>query len=219
MTIIVSEEDDEADYSPFAFLQSSVKGDVLNVSHDYRYQKMGYYVSMHAEMCGSPVTPRCSDILDSHRNPLLMIRAARAGIPCLPYTLVSRYERNMCLPALCFAVNPYTCNSVTQVKSESKMLRTLKSLSMNNRYPVSVQPLVGDVIEAVQVFGETDVPEAKSIARKFYEEFRIPIGKLILQVVDGGEARLSHFEPALRSEVDWGYVHDQVRCLRSSSCV
>ncbi len=93
-----------------------------------------------------------------------MIRAARAGIPCLPYTLVSKYERNMGLPALCFAVNPYTCNSVTQVKSESKMLRTMKSLSMNNRYPVSIQPLMGDVIEAVQAFGETDVPEAKAIA-------------------------------------------------------
>lgn len=213
MTIIVSEDDDEADYSPFTFLQSPVKGDVLNVSHDYRYQKMGYYVSMHAEMCGSRVTPRCSDILDTHRNPLLMIRAARAGIPCLPYTLVSKYERNMGLPALCFAVNPYTCNSVTQVKSESKMLRTLKSLSMNNRYPVSVQPLVGEVIEAVQAFGETDVPEAKGIARKFYDEFRIPIGKLILQIVDG-EARLSHFEPALKKEVDWGLVRDRVHQLR-----
>ncbi len=213
MTIIVSEDDDEADYSPFAFLQSSVKGDVLNVSHDYRYQKMGYYVSMHAEMCGSHVTPRCSDILDTHRNPLLMLRAARAGIPCLPYTLVSKYERNMELPALCFAVNPYTCNSVTQVKSESKMLRTMKSLSMNNRYPVSVQPLMGDVIEAVQAFGETDVPEAKAIAQKFYDVFKVPIGKLVLQVVNG-EARLSHFEPALKGEVDWSLVHERVRAFR-----
>ena len=213
MTIIVSEDDDEADYSPFTFLRSSVKGDVLNVSHDYRYQKMGYYVSMHAEMCGNRVTPRCSDILDTHRNPLLMIRAARAGIPCLPYTLVAKYERNMRLPALCFAVNPYTCNSVTKVKSESKMFRTMKSLSMNNRYPVSVQPLVGDVVEAVETFGDTDVPEAKGIARKFFDEFKIPIGKLILQIV-GGKARLSHFEPVLRKEVDWGLVRERAHKLR-----
>jgi hypothetical protein len=171
-----------------------MKGDVLNVSHDYRYQKMGYYVSMHAELGGNHVTPGCSDILDTHRNPLLMMRALKAGIPCLPYTLISRYERNMALPALCFAVNPYTCNSVTAVKSESKMARTMKSLSVNNRYPVSVQPLIGDVREAIQVFGETDVPEARDIARKFYDEFHVPIGKLIVQIVDG-EARLSHFEP------------------------
>lgn len=210
MTIIVSEDDEEADYRPFSFLKSSVKDDVLNVSHDYRYQKMGYYVSMHAEMCGSRVTPRCSDILDTHRNPLLMIRAEKAGIPCLPYRLVSGYERNMNLPALCFAVNPYTCNSVTQVRSESKMHRTLKSLSINQRYPVSVQPLMGDVVEAVQAFGETDVPEAKYIARRFYEEFHIPIGKLVLQVVDG-EARLSHFEPVHKNEVDWSLVREKVR--------
>ena len=187
-------------------------GDVLNVSHDYRYQKMGYYVSMHAELGGNPVTPRCADILDTHRNPLLMMRAMKAGIPCLPCTLVSRYERNMALPALCFAVNPYTCNSVTQVRSESKMLRTVKSLSVNNRYPVSVQPLIGDVREAVQVFGETDLPEARGIARRFYEEFRVPIGKLVVQIIDG-EARLSHFEPAERREVDWGLVREKVRAI------
>jgi hypothetical protein len=187
-----------------------MKGDVLNVSHDYRYQKMGYYVSMHAELCGSKVTPGCADILDTHRNPLLINRARVAGIPCLPYTLLSKYEHNIRLPALCFAVNPYTCNSVTQVKSESKMFRTMKSLSMNKRYPVSVQPLVGDVKEAVQVFGETDVPEAKKIARQFFDTFHIPIGKMVIQVVDG-EARLSHFEPVQKKEVDWGLVKDKVR--------
>ena len=214
MTIVVSEDDDEADYSPFTFLKSSMKGDVLNVSHDYRYQKMGYYVSMHAELGGNHVTPGCSDILDTHRNPLLMMRALKAGIPCLPYTLISRYERNVALPALCFAVNPYTCNSVTAVKSESKMARTMKSLSVNNRYPVSVQPLIGDVREAVQVFGETDVPEARDIARKFYDEFHVPIGKLIVQIVDG-KARLSHFEPALKKEVDWSLVREKVRAIRA----
>jgi hypothetical protein len=143
-----------------------------------------------------------------------MIRASRAGIPCLPYTLVAGYERNMGYPALCFAVNPYNCNSVTQVKTESQMYRTIKSLSVNNRYPVSVQPLVGEVKEAVQVFGETDVPEARSIAKKFYDVFRIPIGKLIVQMVDG-EAKLCHFEPTTKKEVDWALVREKVRALKS----
>ena len=214
MTIVVSEDDEDADYSPFAFLQTGVKDDVLNVSHDYRYQKMGYYVSMHAELCGCRVFPSCSDILDTHRNPLLMIRAQRAGIPCLPYTLVSKYEHNMGTPALLFAVNPYTCNSVTQVNSESQMYKTIKSLSVNNRYPVSMQPLVGDVREAVQIFGETDVVEAKGIARRFYETFHIPIGKLIVQIVDG-EAKLCHFEPATRKEVNWGLVKEKVGAIKA----
>jgi hypothetical protein len=71
---------------------------------------------------------------------------------------------------------------------------------------------MGDVREAVQVFGETDVPEARSIARKFYDEFRVPIGKLIVQIVDG-EARLSHFEPVQKKEVDWQLVKDRVRAI------
>ncbi|MCD1295335.1 hypothetical protein CUJ83_10020 [Methanocella sp. CWC-04] len=210
----MNEDDDEADFGPFAFLNSSVKGEVLNVSHDYRYQKMGYYVSMHAELSGNKVTPSCADILDAHRNPLLMIRAEKAGIPCMPYTLLAKYEHNVNLPALCFAVNPYTCNSVTQVRSESKMHRTMKSLSMNNRYPVSVQPLVGEVKEAIQVFGETDVAEAKEIARKFYEAFHIPIGKLIIQIHDG-KAYLSHFEPCERKEVNWDLVKQKLHTIHN----
>ena len=216
MTIVVSEDDDDADYSPFAFLETTVKDDVLNVSHDYRYQKMGYYVSMHAELCGCRVTPSCTDILDTHRNPLLMIRARKAGIPCLPYKLISKYERDMGAPALMFAVNPYTCNSVTQVKSESQLYRTIKSLSVNNRYPVSVQPLVGEVREAVQVFGETDAPEAKGIARRFYETFHVPIGKLIIQIVDG-EAKLCHFEPVAKKEVDWALVKEKVGAVKGTA--
>jgi len=213
VTIVVSEDDEDADYSPFTFLETTVKNDILNISHDYRYQKMGYYVSMHAELCGCNVTPRCSDILDTHRNPLLMIRAEKAGIPCLPYTLVAGDGGRPNYPALCFAVNPYTCNSVTQVKTQSQMYRTMKSLSVNYRYPVSVQPLVGEVKEAVQVFGETDVPEARSIAKKFYETFRIPIGKLIVQMVDG-EAKLCHFEPTAKKEVDWALVREKVRAVK-----
>jgi len=129
----------------------------------------------------------------------------------LTYTLL-RLRANL-YPALCFAVNPYTCNSVTQVKSESQMYRTLKSLSVNSRYPVSVQPLMGEVRETVQVFGETDMPEAKAIAKKFYDVFKVPIGKLVVQMVDG-EAKLCHFEPAAKKEVDWSLVRDKVRAVR-----
>jgi hypothetical protein len=187
-----------------------MKGDVLNVSHDYRYQKMGYYVSMHAELGGNHVTPGCSDILDTHRNPLLMMRALKAGIPCLPYTLISRYERNVALPALCFAVNPYTCNSVTAVKSESKMVRTMKSLSVND-YRIRAAAVATS--EASRSSGRPHA-RGRDIARKFYDEFHVPIGKLIVQIVDG-KARLSHFEPALKKEVDWSLVREKVRAIRA----
>jgi hypothetical protein len=59
------------------------------------------------------------------------------------------------------------------------------------------------------------MPEARSIARLFYDAFKIPIGKLIVQIVDG-DAKLCHFEPAAKKEVDWHLVREKVRSLRTA---
>jgi hypothetical protein len=55
--IIVSEEEDDSDSSPLIFLRQPVNESVLNVNHDYRYLRMGYYVSAHAETYGVEATP------------------------------------------------------------------------------------------------------------------------------------------------------------------
>jgi len=47
--IIVSEEEDDSDSNPLFFFKATVHDSVLNVNHDYRYLRMGYYVSAHAE--------------------------------------------------------------------------------------------------------------------------------------------------------------------------
>jgi hypothetical protein len=205
--VIIVADDEEADhshhiYTPFSFLQARIDPcEVLNVSHDYRYQKMAYYVSMHAGLAGCHVTPSCQDILDAHRNPLLLARAHRAGIPCMPYVLKAEYEP-LQYPVLCFAINPHTYNSMTPVRNDRQARKMMRSLTMAKKYAVSIQPLMGKVREAVQWFGDTNVKEAKGLARMFYEEFHVPIGKIIYQLVYG-EPRLCHFEPARRKEVDW----------------
>ena len=66
---------------PSTFLESSIKDSVLNINNDYRYLKTGYYVSLHAEVMGNAVIPSSEDIIDANRTPLLLLRAARAGIP------------------------------------------------------------------------------------------------------------------------------------------
>ena len=70
---------------PATFLDSTIKEPTLNLNNEYRYMKTGYYVSMHAEILGNRVIPSCENIIDSSRTPILLLRAAKAGVPTLPF--------------------------------------------------------------------------------------------------------------------------------------
>ncbi|MFZ2412447.1 MAG: hypothetical protein WAW23_12815, partial [Candidatus Methanoperedens sp.] len=78
--------------------------------------------------------------------------------------------------------------------------------------------LTGEVLEIVQMFGESTNEETAEFTRKFYEVFNIPICKLIVQVGDGGVV-LNHCEPALKKEVDWDIVRDKVHEIKQSKTI
>ncbi len=213
--IIVSEDEDESDSSPFLFLRQPVHDSVLNINHDYRYLRMGYYVSAHAETYGVDVTPDCTEILDAYRNPLLIEKARRNGLLTNGYRLTTKSRNDLSTPAMLFAVNPFTNNSMKIVKSGSRLPEMIKKMSMNARFPVSLHPVEGEVREIVQMFGESTCEETNEFTRKFYEIFNIPICKLIVQI-DDGNVILNHCEPALKKEVKWDIISDRVHELRKS---
>src|SRR5271157_1436076 len=95
---------------PATFLDSTIKEPTLNINNEYRYLKTGYYVSMHAEVLGNRVIPSCENIIDSSRTPILLLRAAKAGIPTLPVVVtdsVKKIIEEVGFPVLLFAVNPF----------------------------------------------------------------------------------------------------------------
>src|SRR4030042_2919309 len=95
---------------PAKFLASTIKDSTLNINNDYRYMKTGYYVSLHAEILGNQVIPSCEDIIDSSRAPILLVRAARAKIPTLPFLVtdsVKKIMEEVKVPVVVFAVNPF----------------------------------------------------------------------------------------------------------------
>ncbi len=208
--IIVSEEDeDDSDSNPFLFLRQPVHDSVLNINHDYRYLRMGYYVSAHAETFGVEVTPSCTEIMDAYRNPLLMEKAKRHGLLTREYRLLISPQDDLRPPFLLFAVNPFTNNSMKVVNSSEKLPGMIKKMSYGARFPVSLHPLTGEVLEIVQIFGESTNEEANRFTKKFFEIFNIPICKLVVQMDDEGII-LNHCEPAMKKEVDWDIVHDKV---------
>lgn len=207
--IIVSEDEDDSDSNPFNFLGQPVHDSVLNVNHDYRYLRMGYYVSAHAETFGVEVTPNCTEIMDAYRNPLLMEKAKRNGLRTSNYRLVTSLGSEIDAPVVMFAVNPFTNNSMKVVDSGSKLPGMIKRMSMGARFPVSLHPLTGEVVEIIQMFGESTSEETSEFTKKFYDVFNIPICKLVVQIDDSGVV-LNHCEPATKKEVKWDIVHDKV---------
>ena len=127
---------------PSQFLESSIKDTTINIDYEYRYLKTGYYVSLHAEVLGNRVIPSCEDIIDSSRTPILLLRAARAKIPTMPFLVTDSVKKIMAelkLPVVVFAVNPFIYEGYQIAKNKSALYRAMKSLGMNYKFTVCAQ--------------------------------------------------------------------------------
>ena len=190
---------------PSTFLESTIKEATLNVNNEYRYLKTGYYVSMHAEVLGNRVIPSCENIIDSSRTPILLLRAAKAGVPTLPVVVtdsVKKIINEIGFPVLLFAVNPFIYNGYKVACNKSTLYRAMKSLGMNYKFAICAQPLKGELLTVKTYFGKTTSQESstREIAEKVYETFRIPLCKLCIQkTVD--KAYLCGLQPVHKEEL------------------
>jgi hypothetical protein len=170
---------------PSTFLESSIKGSILNINTDYRYLKTGYYVSLHAEVLGNKVIPTTENIIDANRTPLLLLRASKAGIPTLPSIVtdsVKKIASEHGYPVVVFAVNPFIYNGYKTAHNRSALYRAVKSLGMNYKFAVCAQPLRGEMASFNSFFGKCGQDEeTQKIAEKVYSLFKIPVCKLHVQ--------------------------------------
>ncbi len=191
--------------TPSSFLDSSIKEPTLNVNNDYRYLKTGYYVSLHAEVLGNSVIPSCENIIDSSRTPILLLRAARAGVPTLPFLVtdsVKKIESELGYPLVIFAVNPFIHDGYKTAHNRSALYRALKSLGMNYKFSVCAQPLKGEICTFKSFFGKCGEQDDSTleISRRVYEIFKIPVCKLHVQKCDN-KAYLCGLQPVSKEEL------------------
>jgi len=190
---------------PATFLDSTIKEATLNINNEYRYLKTGYYVSMHAEILGNRVIPSCENIIDSSRTPILLLRAAKAGVPTLPFLVTDSVKKivdELGFPVLLFAINPFIYDGYKVACNRSALYRAMKSLGMNYKFAVCAQPLKGELLIIKSFFGKTPNADVQSgkIAEKVYETFRIPLCKLYIQkTVD--KAYLCGLQPVTKEEL------------------
>ena len=189
---------------PTTFLKSSIKDFILNLNNDYRYLKTGYYVSMHAEVLGNAVIPSSRNIIDASRTPILLLEASKAGIQTMPYLVTSSVRQIMSefeFPVVVFAVNPFSYDGFKTAKNKSALYRAVKSLGMNYKFTVCVQPLRGEMITFKSIFGKCEQDQnLKEISEKVYNTFRIPICKLHAQRINQ-ETFLCGLQPLKREEI------------------
>ena len=190
---------------PSQFLESSIKDTTININNEYRYLKTGYYVSLHAEVLGSNVIPSCENIIDSSRTPILLLRAARAKIPTLPFLVtdsVKKITDELRFPVVVFAVNPFIYSGYQVAKNKSALYRALKSLGMNYKFTVCAQPLIGEMLTVKSFLGKCQVEDEQisAISEKVYELLRIPVCKLHVQKTEG-KAFLCGLEPLKENEL------------------
>ena len=190
---------------PAAFLDSTIKELTLNINNEYRYMKTGYYVSMHAEVLGNHVIPSCEDIIDSSRTPILLLRAAKAGVPTLPFLVtdsVKKITNEVGFPVILFAVNPFIYDGYRVAHNKSSLYRAMKSLGMNYKFAVCAQPIKGELFSVKTFFGKTvnQDSQTQKIAEKVYATFKIPLCKLHIQKTVE-KAYLCGLQPVNREEL------------------
>ncbi len=190
---------------PATFLDSTIKEPTLNLNNEYRYMKTGYYVSMHAEILGNSVIPSCENIIDSSRTPILLLRAAKAGVPTLPFLVtdsVKKITTEIGYPAIVFAVNPFIYDGYKIAHNKSSLYRAMKSLGMNYKFAVCAQPLKGELFTIKSFFGKTTDQDQKSrkIAKEVYEIFKIPVCNLHIQKTQD-KAYLCGLQPVSKEEL------------------
>jgi len=189
---------------PIEFLESAIQDFTLNINTDYRYLKTGYYVSLHAEVLGNIVIPTSENSIDAYRTPILLLRAAKAGISTLPYLVtdsVKQVINELSFPVVVFPVNPFIFDGFKTAKNRSALYRAVKSLGMNYKFDVCAQPLRGEMISFKSIFGKCDVEgESRAISMQVYHAFKIPICKLHVQV-SGERAYLCGLQPVRKEEL------------------
>jgi hypothetical protein len=190
--------------SPSTFLGLSIKDFVININNDYRYLKMGYYVSLHAEVLGNPVIPSSENIIDAYRTPIFLLRASKAGIPTMPYMVTGSVKQiisEIGFPTAIFAVNPFIYDGYKIAKNRSSLYRAMKSLSMNYKFAVCAIPLKGKIFSFKSIFGKCECKgNLRNISEKVYEVFKIPICKLHVQYFDG-KTCLCGLQPVKKEEL------------------
>ncbi|MEM1545562.1 MAG: RimK-like ATPgrasp N-terminal domain-containing protein [Candidatus Methanomethylicia archaeon] len=192
---------------PDNFLRRKVHDTVLNLLGDYRFHRIGYYVSLHAEENNCRVFPSVKNALDVYRAPIFLTRLRKAGFEVPSFKIFPK--PNPCRSVVLLPLNPFSKNSPRLVRSESQYYRFFRSLSMNYHYPVVHVEVEGEIMEITLHLTRAS-NGWDELARRIFNVFSIPLGKILVEKIDS-RVRPIYFMPLEREEINLELIFKVVK--------
>ena len=187
---------------------------LLNLIGRYDYMESSYFISQELEASGIEVHPSCKEMLDAYITPILLEKAKTQGIPIPSYYISNGYFEP---PVIIDPINPFMIKSRT-VMAANNIENISRSMTRNFTYAICCQELPpGAVVKRFRsVLGCSINRKFRGMSSLVWEVFRIPLAKVRVILLNGGEILLSDishlpFEDLnnkelnfLMSKVRWG---------------
>lgn len=166
---------------------------LVNLSGDYQYLGVGYYVSQDYESQRLIVHPTCEEAMDAYVMPLFLEKARRAGIPLPAYYISNGYFEP---PVIVDTINPFMSRNSIVLKSAAQE-RIAKSLTRNFTYAISIQELPARARVAYfrAILGWSTIPKFRDLAQSVWQVFRVPLARVRVIMLRDGQVLLSGLQP------------------------
>ncbi len=148
----------------------------VNVSGNYDYMELPYYLSQDLENDGKTVRPTCKEMLDAYITPLALEKARLAGIPVPEFYLTNSYFEP---PVVIDSINPFMIRSRV-IHKNGREKSVAKSLTRNYKYAMCCQeiPPGGEVKYFRSILGWTTSSRFHAIAGAIWDTFHIPLARI-----------------------------------------
>jgi hypothetical protein len=166
---------------------------LLNLSGDYSYLSVGYYVSQDLESERALIHPTCAEVMDAYVMPLFLEKAKRAGLPISDYYISNGYFEP---PVIVDTINPFMSRHSVVLKAAAQE-RIAKSLTRNFTYAISCQELPhrARVSHFHAVLGWSAIPKFRELAQAVWRTFGMPLAKVRVMTCSDGRLLLSGLQP------------------------
>jgi hypothetical protein len=172
---------------------------LVNLSGNYDYLELPYYISQDAEIEGLDILPTCKEMIDAYVPPLFLEKAKRSGLPVPEYYLSNGYFEP---PVIIDPINPFMIRSKV-VRAGSRRNGIARSMTRNFKYAMCCQELPPNVriVKFRSVLGWSILPKYRKYASQVWSAFHIPLALVRLVMLPDDTVLFSDISPLPFSEL------------------
>jgi len=156
----------------------------LNLSGNYKYLELPYYISQDFEKLSLKIFPTCEEMLDAYVTPIFLEKAKYHQLPIPDFYISNGYFEP---PVIIDPVNPFMIRGRIVLKP-GKEETIGKSMTRNHTYAICCQdiPPGGRIMHFRSVLGWCVSPQLREISSLIWQIFHIPLARIrLIRRADG----------------------------------